>query len=72
MKETRTARAKENDLCLGGATISRHHAILRCEGDALQVEDLGSRCGTFVDGVRMDGTVRVAQGGRIRIGTYEL
>lgn len=65
-------RAKENDLCLGGATISRHHAILRCVGDALQVEDLGSRSGTFVDGVRMDGAMRVAPGGRIRIGTYEL
>ena len=37
-----------NSMAIG--TLSRQHALIAQVGDALQVRDLGSRNGTFLDG----------------------
>jgi FHA domain-containing protein len=51
--ETTVGRASSNDLVIGAAEISREHALLRREGSRLQVHDLGSRNGTWVNGTRI-------------------
>jgi two-component system response regulator AtoC len=48
--------------------VSRMHARIRRSGDLLEVEDLGSRNGTRVDGEKISGLRRVASGDEIVIG----
>lgn len=47
-------RGPHNDLVLASGDVSWSHALFRYDGGRLVVEDLGSRNGTFVDGVRID------------------
>jgi pSer/pThr/pTyr-binding forkhead associated (FHA) protein len=37
------------------ADVSRHHCVLEINPPAIRVRDVGSRNGTFVNGVRLDG-----------------
>jgi pSer/pThr/pTyr-binding forkhead associated (FHA) protein len=62
------------DLVIEDPQVSRRHASVRPAGDALEVEDLGSRNGTWVNGTRVDGTTRLAPGDRVRMGdtTFEV
>ncbi len=48
--------------------VSRMHARVRRNGDTIEVEDLGSRNGTRVNGDKIDGIVRVTNGDEISIG----
>ncbi|MBI3927067.1 MAG: FHA domain-containing protein [Armatimonadetes bacterium] len=49
--------------------VSRRHAELRYQDGQLQVRDLGSRNGTFVNGSQIGGDwVSVPQGGRVSLG----
>jgi hypothetical protein len=47
---------------------SRHHARIHARDDRLELEDLGSRNGTFVNGQRLEGRHVLEDGDRIRIG----
>ena len=47
---TLLGRNTECHVCIADVSISRFHAELSLEGDVLQVRDLGSRNGTYVDG----------------------
>jgi two-component system, NtrC family, response regulator AtoC len=49
--------------------VSRMHARIRRTGDVIEVEDLGSRNGTRVNGDRIDSIVRVTSGDEISIGS---
>jgi pSer/pThr/pTyr-binding forkhead associated (FHA) protein len=62
------------DLVIEDPQVSRRHATVRPAGDALEVEDHGSRNGTWVNGARIDGTTRLAPGDRVRVGdtTFEV
>ena len=62
------------DLVIEDAQVSRRHASVRPAGDALEVEDHGSLNGTWVNGARVDGTIRLAPGDRVRVGdtTFEV
>jgi two-component system response regulator GlrR len=42
-----------NDLCVPDPTVSRYHCELRLEKQRVAVDDLGSKNGTFVDGVQV-------------------
>jgi len=65
-------RQKGCDVLLPDTSVSRVHAKLTaCQGN-LFVEDLGSRGGTYVNGVRTTGVVPVRPGDRIRVGTFRL
>jgi pSer/pThr/pTyr-binding forkhead associated (FHA) protein len=62
------------DLVIEDPQVSRRHASVRPAGDTLEVEDHGSRNGTWVNGARVDGTTRLAPGDRVRLGdtTFEV
>ena len=50
-------RSKESDIVLDSKKCSRTHALIRLEGNALTLIDLGSKNGTFVNGVQLDPNV---------------
>lgn len=56
------------DLVLDDPEISRRHVALRPRRDGVEVEDLGSRNGTFVDGRRLERPTLVRENGRIELG----
>ena len=60
------------DVTIDDAEISRRHAVIRVVPGALEVEDLGSANGTFVNDSRIEGPARVANGQLVRIGTTVL
>jgi serine phosphatase RsbU (regulator of sigma subunit)/pSer/pThr/pTyr-binding forkhead associated (FHA) protein len=49
-------------------SLSRHHLVLERDGEAWLVRDLGSKNGTLVNGVRLDGAHRLHPGDRIAAG----
>ena len=53
------------------ASVSRRHAALVFEGGRPLLRDLGSKNGTFVDGVRRAAPVVLRDGCRIRLGSFE-
>jgi pSer/pThr/pTyr-binding forkhead associated (FHA) protein len=57
------------DLEIDDAEVSRRHAAVRPLVGAIEVEDLASSNGTFVDGERIDAPTRVGGGAEIRLGT---
>ena len=65
-------RSARNDLCIPDPFASRVHAEVRCEGDRYFLQDLGSANGTFYNGVRAEGGIPLAPGGRIQIGETEI
>jgi hypothetical protein len=52
--------------------ISRRHAVFRLRGEALEVDDLDSLNGTFVNGERISAPTVVRGGDRVRVGDTEL
>jgi FHA domain len=64
---------RENaDLTIDDAEISRRHAVVRSVVGAVEVEDLGSSNGTFVDEERIEAPTRVGGGAKIRLGATVL
>ncbi len=54
------------DVTIADGSVSRLHARLVGDGEGVYVEDLGSANGTFVDGTRARGRVRLADGQEVR------
>jgi diguanylate cyclase (GGDEF)-like protein len=48
--------------------VSRNHARLRCEGGKAWIDDLGSRNGTFVNGIRITTTTELHDNDKIQVG----
>jgi hypothetical protein len=59
------------DIVLPDPEVSRRHAAVRATAAGPAVEDLGSSNGTFVNGVRIEGTRQLADGDRVRFGNTE-
>jgi pSer/pThr/pTyr-binding forkhead associated (FHA) protein len=60
---------RENvDVEVDDAELSRRHFAVRPVAGGLEVEDLGSRNGTRVDGTRIDGPTRVRHGAVVTVG----
>lgn len=70
--QLRIGRMRENDVVVNNLAVSRFHATLRREGDALILEDLGSENGTQLNGERVSGSVPVTPDDVIQLGKYEL
>ncbi|HUR13658.1 MAG TPA: DUF3662 and FHA domain-containing protein [Mycobacteriales bacterium] len=64
-------RGAEADVQLTDTGVSRKHAELRLVDDAVEVHDLGSTNGTYVNGQRVK-TASLRDGDRVRVGTTEL
>jgi pSer/pThr/pTyr-binding forkhead associated (FHA) protein len=61
-------RATDNDIVVLEGEVSRHHARLTHQGDSWILQDLGSRNGTTVDGVRITGPVLIVSNSQIALG----
>lgn len=68
LEELSLGRATDNDFQLGDDFASSRHARLFRRGSDWFVEDLDSRNGTFVQGMRIDQPERVAVGTDIKMG----
>jgi ABC transport system ATP-binding/permease protein len=63
---------EDADLDIDDDELSRRHAVVRRHANRLQVEDLGSTNGTFVDGNRIAEPTLLGGGAEIKIGTTVL
>lgn len=68
-KRVLLGRRADAEVCLPDTRVSRQHAHVSVRGNAVLVEDLGSRHGTSVDGVRVGREPATAEvGAVIRVG----
>lgn len=65
-------RSSSCNLALADGLVSRKHAVLHVGPDAVVVEDLSSRNGVAVNGVRINGPRRLDHMDRVYIGSQEL
>src|SRR5918994_6252890 len=55
-------------LTIDDEEISRRHAVVRPGEGGIEIEDLGSTNGTFVNGSRIEGPTRLAGGDTVKLG----
>jgi ABC transport system ATP-binding/permease protein len=60
------------DVTLEDEEVSRRHLAVRPHHDGVELEDLGSTNGTFVDGARLAAVVVVSESARVVLGESEL
>jgi ABC transport system ATP-binding/permease protein len=65
-------RATGADFIVDATMVSRVHCRLTAGSGEIELEDLDSTNGTFVNGHRVDGRARVKAGDRIGVGRVEL
>jgi len=63
---------EDTDLTIDDVELSRRHAVVRRHASRLQVEDLGSTNGTYVDGTRIEEPTILGGGAEIQLGTTKL
>ena len=68
MDRGRLVIGREGGLAIDDERASREHAELRWSAGRFTVRDLGSKNGTFVDGVQTDGEMPAAPGAIVRVG----
>jgi serine phosphatase RsbU (regulator of sigma subunit) len=61
-------RSSTNDMVFNHLSLSRHHARIFRQDDHYQVEDSGSRNGTFLNGVRLRNPASLKHGDVIQLG----
>lgn len=72
--EVSIGRATDNDLIFGSLNVAEHHAKLRSgrggggDGGGVELVDLGSGAGTFVNGTPVKGTRALSDGDQVVIG----
>jgi serine phosphatase RsbU (regulator of sigma subunit)/pSer/pThr/pTyr-binding forkhead associated (FHA) protein len=70
--EAKVGRSTEVAISVPDRSVSREHARLRRDGDALVVEDLQSRNGTSVNGTRLRGPQLLQPGDQVAFGNVVL
>jgi hypothetical protein len=63
-------RSGSNTIVLCQSAVSAKHAVVLIQKPVVTVRDLGSRNGTFVDGVRISDTKSIAYGQSFQVGPY--
>jgi len=65
-------RSSDCQLSLDDPLVSRRHAVLVVRDDTVEVEDLGSRNGVLVNGVRVEKPTRLVDGDILTVGQQQL
>lgn len=65
-------RASSNEIPIADERSSRRHAEIYFDDGTWKVRDLGSRNGTFVDGLKLDGPKSLDAGNQITVGSCRL
>ena len=65
-------RSPENDITIPDPGVSRHHMKLYITDEGILVEDLGSTNGTFVNGEKIRGKVRVNKGDLVFVAEHRI
>lgn len=65
-------RGEAADVVVDDSEISRRHVVLRPAGDTVEIEDLDSLNGTWVNGERLDDPRRLMSGDVVRLGSSQL
>jgi predicted component of type VI protein secretion system len=65
-------RGIDCQLALDDPMVSRRHACLHIDDTGARLEDLGSRNGVFLNGVKVDKIEKLSDGDLIRIGSQDL
>jgi class 3 adenylate cyclase len=63
---------EESDLTIQDPQISRRHAAIRSDQGALEIRDLGSLNGTWVNGERIAETIRLKPGDTVQVGNTSI
>ena len=63
---------RHGTLRLADRRVSKHHARLQRDGADWFVEDMGSRNGTFINGMRVDRPLRVREGDKLELGSAQM
>lgn len=71
-EETQIGKGPRNDIVIADPAVSAAHALVRFEGDAYTIKDIGSRNGTFVNGERVTGSRPLNHGDVIGMGLSKL
>jgi len=64
-------RRLDSSLCLSDPSISKLHAEFFTTGESLYARDLGSTNGTYVNGIRIEGAVRVDECDIVQFANFE-
>ena len=70
--EFAVGRGRDCQLAMDDPLVSRRHALFKATNDKISVEDLGSRNGVKVNHQRITGTVELAHGDVVTIGSENL
>jgi DNA-binding winged helix-turn-helix (wHTH) protein len=70
--ENTLGRDPSSDVFVDMVGVSRRHAMIAVEGDAMTLTDLGSKNGTFVEGRRIDAAAPLGDDVEIRLGPVPL
>src|SRR5512145_1758317 len=65
-------RSADCQLALDDPLVSRRHALLTVRTESVTIEDLGSRNGVSVNGVKIEGQRPLSHGDHITIGGQEM
>jgi len=65
-------RSRDCRVRLDSTRVSRHHARITIDGDKALIEDCGSRNGTWIDGSKANGRVRLSDGDEIGIANLRM
>lgn len=63
---------RAGQLAVPDARVSRQHARIIRDGENFILEDLGSSNGTYLNDQRIQGTVPLSHGDRIRVGSFKM
>lgn len=69
---TTIGRGTANDLVLNDASVSRFHAVIKFQDNAVSIADRGSTNGIVRNGEKINGESELHNGDLIRVGQYEL
>ncbi len=70
--ESVLGRDHSADVWVGHISVSRRHALLLVSGERAEIEDLGSKNGTWLGSRRAEGRLALSEGDEIRVGEVRL